>query len=64
MEHVCIICGHIHNEELEGKWNELPDTFECPECGLAKTNTKHQKVNVEVQFIILFAWYWMFNHSR
>jgi rubredoxin len=33
MEHVCIICGHVHNEELEGKWDELPDDFPCPECG-------------------------------
>jgi rubredoxin len=33
MEHVCVICGHVHNEELEGKWDELPEDFPCPECG-------------------------------
>jgi len=33
MEHVCIICGHVHNEELEGKWDDLPEDFPCPECG-------------------------------
>ena len=36
MEHVCIVCGHIHDEELEGKWDELLTTFECPECGVGK----------------------------
>lgn len=33
MEHVCVICGHVHNEELEGKWDSLPEDFPCPECG-------------------------------
>lgn len=33
MEHVCVICGHIHDEELEGKWQDLPEDFPCPECG-------------------------------
>jgi len=35
-EHVCIVCGHVHDEATEGKWEELPDTFECPECGCGK----------------------------
>jgi len=34
--HVCVICGHEHNEELEGKWEELSNTFVCPECGCGK----------------------------
>ena len=33
MEHVCVICGHVHNEESEGKWDDLPEDFPCPECG-------------------------------
>ena len=33
MEHVCVICGHVHNEELEGAWDDLPEDFPCPECG-------------------------------
>jgi rubredoxin len=32
-QHICVVCGHIHDEELEGKWNELPADFACPECG-------------------------------
>lgn len=30
--HVCIICGHNHDEEIEGKWEELPEDFKCPVC--------------------------------
>ena len=33
LAHVCVICGHEHNEELEGKWDDLPEDFPCPECG-------------------------------
>jgi rubredoxin len=36
MEHVCIVCGHIHNEELEGAWETLSEEFLCPECGVGK----------------------------
>ena len=36
MEHVCIVCGHVHNEAVEGEWNLLPDDFECPDCGVGK----------------------------
>ena len=34
--HVCVVCGHEHNEDNEGTWNELPDDFTCPECGCGK----------------------------
>ena len=36
MDKICIVCGHIHDEELEGKWETLPDIFTCPECGVGK----------------------------
>jgi hypothetical protein len=35
-QRICVICNHVHDEELEGKWDELLDTFECPECGAFK----------------------------
>jgi len=35
-EMVCIICGHVHDHKLEGDWEDLPDDFECPECGCGK----------------------------
>jgi rubredoxin len=36
MDHICVICGHVHDEETEGKWDELPSEFLCPECGCGK----------------------------
>jgi rubredoxin len=35
-EHVCVVCGHVHDEAEEGFWAELPDDFTCPECGCGK----------------------------
>lgn len=35
-KYVCVVCGHEHNEELEGAWDELPADFSCPECGVGK----------------------------
>jgi rubredoxin len=35
-EYVCVVCGHIHDEELEGAWESLPSDFLCPECGCGK----------------------------
>lgn len=36
MEHICVVCGHTHDEEVEGVWETLPDDFICPECGVGK----------------------------
>ena len=38
MEYVCVVCGHVHDEETEGKWAELGDDFLCPECGVSKAD--------------------------
>jgi len=34
--YICGVCGHIHDEEKEGKWESLSDNFICPECGCYK----------------------------
>ena len=43
--YICLVCGWIYNEELgdqkEGfppgtRWEEIPDTWFCPECGVGK----------------------------
>lgn len=34
--YICVVCGHEHNEATEGIWEELPDDFTCPECGVGK----------------------------
>ena len=40
----CIICGHIYDEEKEGvKFEDLPDDWKCPICGVSKD--KFEKIN-------------------
>jgi len=34
--YVCVVCGHEHDEAIEGRWEELGDDFLCPECGCGK----------------------------
>ena len=37
MKFRCTICGHIYDEEVEGtKFEDLPDTWVCPMCGVGK----------------------------
>jgi rubredoxin len=35
-QHICVVCGHVHDEATEGKWETLPEDFQCPECGVGK----------------------------
>jgi glutamate synthase domain-containing protein 2/rubredoxin len=36
-QHVCEVCGYIHDEERhEERWEELPPGWECPVCGTGK----------------------------
>lgn len=40
----CIICGHIYDESIEKiKFEDLPDDWICPTCGVGKENFK--KIN-------------------
>lgn len=45
MKYVCIICGYEYDENLgdpengidpETMWDDLPEDFECPVCGVSK----------------------------
>ncbi|MDR0350398.1 MAG: rubredoxin [Coriobacteriales bacterium] len=45
MKYVCQICGYIYDPELGDPdldiapgtaWDDLPDDFICPECGVGK----------------------------
>ena len=37
MKYKCTICGHIYDEEVEGtKFEDLPNTWVCPLCGVGK----------------------------
>ena len=35
VEHICIICGWKYDDRY-GKWEDLPDDFECPDCRAEK----------------------------
>lgn len=37
---VCDVCGHIHDEKVDGKFDDLPKFYNCPECGSAKEEFK------------------------
>jgi rubredoxin len=35
----CIICGYIYDDSVESvKFEDLPDDWTCPECGVGKEN--------------------------
>ncbi len=37
MKYKCVVCGYIYDEEKEGvKFSDLPDDWECPDCGVSK----------------------------
>jgi rubredoxin len=37
--YVCGVCGYEYDEEQEGvAFNELPEDWVCPVCGVDKTN--------------------------
>lgn len=37
MQYKCTICGHIYDENETGvKFEELPDDWVCPLCGVGK----------------------------
>ena len=56
MKYVCIICGYVYSEE-DGDpdndiepgtlWDELPDDFECPVCGVSKEDFETDNETVE-----------------
>ncbi|MGR9036767.1 MAG: rubredoxin [Gammaproteobacteria bacterium] len=37
MMYICIPCGFIYDEDhSEVSWDELPDEWQCPDCGSGK----------------------------
>lgn len=38
LSYYCKNCGHKHNEETEGQWDNLKEDFTCPECNNPKQN--------------------------
>jgi rubredoxin len=51
-KYVCSVCGYVYDEEKGDpdngiaagtKWEDLPDTFTCPMCGVGKDQFEEQK---------------------
>ncbi|MBE6777512.1 MAG: rubredoxin [Ruminococcaceae bacterium] len=39
MKYVCDICGYVYDEAEENvKWEDLPEDWVCPLCGVGKDN--------------------------
>ena len=37
MKYVCTICGHVYDDSVEAvKFENLPDDWVCPVCGVGK----------------------------
>ena len=34
--YVCGVCGHVHDEAVDGRFEDLPKFHLCPECGCHK----------------------------
>lgn len=48
---VCVICGHVYDEALGDpensikpgtRWEDVPDTWTCPDCGATKADFELQ----------------------
>ena len=35
-QYICAICGYVHDEAKDGRWEDLPDDWKCPICGADK----------------------------
>ena len=49
----CIICGYVYNEELGDeehglapgtRWADVPEDWECPDCGAGKSDFEMTEV--------------------
>jgi rubredoxin len=50
---MCVLCGYIYSEELGDaehglvpgtRWADVPDAWECPDCGAAKSDFEMTEV--------------------
>jgi rubredoxin len=46
-KYICVVCGYIYDEEMgwpeDGiaagtRWEDVPESWECPECGASKSD--------------------------
>ena len=50
-KYTCLACGYIYDEEVEGvKFDDLPEDWVCPLCGVGKICLKKQKDKPKITF--------------
>lgn len=43
-KYICTVCGYTYDEEVEGiSFNDLPDDWICPLCGVGKDMFEEQE---------------------
>lgn len=51
---VCVVCAYVYDEELGDPdhgipagtaWADVPDDWECPECGASKSDFEMEQVS-------------------
>ena len=51
----CTVCGYIYDEDAEGtKFEDLPDDYTCPVCGVGKDMFEKMKDYYNTFFIFIF----------
>jgi len=39
---VCSVCGYVHDEAKDGRWEDLPEGWTCPLCGASKAEFREE----------------------
>ncbi|HHJ39156.1 MAG TPA: rubredoxin [Methylothermaceae bacterium] len=57
--HLCVLCGFLYEEEPPGvfakvsenqpRWEELPDSWRCPDCGARKSFFEKIEINLPTE---------------
>ena len=63
-KYVCDVCGYIYDEETGDpengiepgtKWEDVPDDFVCPLCGVGKDEFSEAQFQLFARTVILYA---------
>ena len=68
MKYVCTACGYVYDEEVEGvKFEDLPEDWTCPLCGVGKDLFEKVEVDLGQVFRHIFLHFFikimLFFHS-
>lgn len=50
MKYKCTACGYIYDDNVEAvKFEDLPDDWVCPLCGLGKNSLKNRRIRNDLR---------------